>query len=1130
MSEGSGQNDDSRNSGRMPGRGRARALWLIAGLMAALLLLGGALVWRMSGAGLPLPGWAQARIEAALSEAWPEGPARLGGARLSLGPGRVPVVTLTEIRLATGGGADGSGAEAAERAFLPRLSVSLDRAAALRGELRPTGLDVAGARLALVRREDGTIDAVFGAATGAEAGLLGASGAIPDLVALLERMLERGPLGDLTEIDISGLAITLDDRRAGRSWRLEDGALALSEREDAFRGTLSARLVSADRPPALARLSFVAPADAGRLRLEARLAGIASQDLAAEVGALGWLALIDAPLMAALDAELGPGGEVAAFSGAIDVGAGTLPWGGADPAPRFERARLELSYAPEAGRLSFREITLATDALRLSARGHADLWGMGVDRSARTADGLILQLRLGEGLVDPPGLLPAPLRIEGGALEARLHLDGPRLEIGQVVIVAPDTTARARGEIAAEAGGLRAALDFGLDRLDRDGLMARWPEALLPGTRDWMARNIDTMRLSALSGALRLQPDEAARFALRFDFDGLSGRYVAALPPLEEGRGHGNLTERRLDLTLIEGQATPPRGGPIALGGSTFSVPDITVAGAPAEVRLATESSLEAVLSLLDIPPFGYPSAAGIDVGLAEGRAETRVALDLPLIEGLLVSDVVFAGEGVVRDVVSESLVPGHRLSAPELRASLDAEGLRLSGQGAVSGVPVSALWEQRFGPGEGGRSRLEGHAELSPRALAAFGIDLPPGSVAGSGRAAIALDLEREAPPRLRLLSDLAGLELTLPGLGWAKPARATGQLEVEATLGPRPDVQRLSLSAPGLLAEGQVRLVAGGGLEEARFERVRLGGWADVALSLRPGPGGVPALSVTGGRLDLTGQGAPGAGGGGGTPAAGGAGGAGGPVLLRLERVTLTEGIALTAVEGEIDTRRGLRGSLLARVNGAAPVRVTLSPTAQGTGARMQSSDGGAVLEAAGLFRGFRGGTLDVALLPSQRAGQLVGGLSLRDTRLVGAPAMAELLSAASIVGLIDQLGGEGISFTEVEAQFRIGEGAVELARGSAIGPSLGFSMEGLYRTGPRTLDMQGVVTPLYMVNSALEQSGLFGGLFGARRGEGIFGVSYRMTGPVDAPRVAVNPLSLLTPGLFREIFRRPPPGIGQ
>ncbi|MDN5788190.1 hypothetical protein, partial [Pseudorhodobacter sp.] len=44
--------------------------------------------------------------------------------------------------------------------------------------------------------------------------------------------------------------------------------------------------------------------------------------------------------------------------------------------------------------------------------------------------------------------------------------------------------------------------------------------------------------------------------------------------------------------------------------------------------------------------------------------------------------------------------------------------------------------------------------------------------------------------------------------------------------------------------------------------------------------------------------------------------------------------------------------------------------------------------------------------------------------------------------------------------------------------------------------------------------------------RKGEGLFGFNYHITGTAKVPDVSINPLSILTPGMFREIFRAAPP----
>jgi len=64
--------------------------------------------------------------------------------------------------------------------------------------------------------------------------------------------------------------------------------------------------------------------------------------------------------------------------------------------------------------------------------------------------------------------------------------------------------------------------------------------------------------------------------------------------------------------------------------------------------------------------------------------------------------------------------------------------------------------------------------------------------------------------------------------------------------------------------------------------------------------------------------------------------------------------------------------------------------------------------------------------------------------------------------------------------------------------------------------------VISPLYLINGI--------GSILTRRGEGLIGFNFNVRGATDAPQVSVNPLSALTPGMFREIFRRAPPEVGQ
>ncbi|MCA3440156.1 MAG: hypothetical protein INF50_07430, partial [Rhodobacter sp.] len=80
-------------------------------------------------------------------------------------------------------------------------------------------------------------------------------------------------------------------------------------------------------------------------------------------------------------------------------------------------------------------------------------------------------------------------------------------------------------------------------------------------------------------------------------------------------------------------------------------------------------------------------------------------------------------------------------------------------------------------------------------------------------------------------------------------------------------------------------------------------------------------------------------------------------------------------------------------------------------------------------------------------------------------------------------------------------------------------GVSLSGSFNSTTGGLNMQGVISPIYLLNGI--------GRVLTRPGEGLFGFSYQLTGTADDPAVSVNPLSILTPGMFRDLFRAAPPG---
>lgn len=1090
------------------GLGRSRRvrrgrLSLTVILTLVVLALGfGYLTMAYTGKTLRLPTWTVAEIEARLNAGLegarlPRGTAvSLGGVELAVDSGFVPRFRIDDIRLIAGTGRS--------LLALPEALVAFDPKALLTGKVRPAEVRLSGARLAVRRDASGRIDLEFdGRGAGPQS--------FSQVLTGVEALFASPALQSLTTIEAEGLTLVFTDDRAGRSWQVGDGRLVIENGETAISAELGLTLLDGAQP-AQAVLTLVSDKGAETARLTAKVNTIAAKDLAAMAPPLAFLAFVDAPISGTLDARLDDTGSFAGFSGTLGLGSGSLaPGKGARPIG-FDRAAMSLAYDPATARIRLADLSVDSTSLRLKARGHGDLLGPDGSplRPGALPDSILGQIAFQQVMVDPEGLFEEPIRFGEGALDLRLRLTPFRVDIGQLALIEGDERLLLSGEVGAEEAGWGGALDLSLNQIDAERLLKVWPVAAVPKTRLWFSENVGQGQLSDVQAALRLKPGGQPLFNLSYEFADTEVRFVRTLPPILNGRGHATLDNKTYTAALDEGHVIAPEGGRIEADGTVFQILDITQRPATAKVDLVTSASLTATLSLLDQEPFSFFSKAGQPYNLGDGRADLTATILMPMKPKIPFEEVSFTVAGTIRNFTSPALVPGRILTAPEVAVAVDTDGLQLSGKGMLDKMPIDLTYLQGFGPEQKGRARVNGTVMLSDAVLRDFGVELPAGSVKGEGPAAVDVALVKDQPPQLTLTSTLTGLALRLEALGWSKAAKTRASLDLEARLSSRqPEVERLVLKAPGLEARGKITTRENGGLDEATFERVIAGDWLDAPVTLTGRGKGAMDVAVTGGTLDMRKM-----------PDSDGGPGGGGPITVRLDALRISDGIRLTDFRGEFGSKGGFNGRFASGVNGSAEIAGVVAPSKAGSAVRITSENAGAVMAAAGIFDKGRGGNLDMTLFPRGPEGEYNGSATFTRLRVQGAPALAELLSAVSVVGLLEQMNGEGLAFNNGEVKFILTPKAVEITNGSAVGASLGISFAGLYLNGSGAIDLQGVISPIYLLNGV--------GQVLTRKGEGLFGFNYRVTGTTDDPNVAVNPLSVLTPGMFRELFRQRPPNL--
>ncbi|WP_339107595.1 hypothetical protein [Thioclava sp. GXIMD4216] len=1034
-----------------------------------------------------------------------------GGADLVIASGLRPQVRLNSVQLLAPSGRP--------IAVLPQVQAAVLPMPLLQRRIALSSIELKGAAVAMRRLSDGSLDINFGG-QGEMQHL--AIDSLSDVTDAVEAAFATPVLQDLSEIRADTIDIRLDDERLGRVWRVSKGQFRLTQEADRISASLSLNVGEQNDMPAQLALGVTTYKNSPRAQFGAAVTGVPARDLAVQSPALAGLSVLDAPISGSLQTAIDDQGVVSGMVAKLNIGAGALsPVEGSRPIP-FESAALELSYNQKQQRIEMSRLEVHSTAAAFKATGSVMLrdFANGLPRQ------LVTQVALNDLQLDPEGVLEQPAHFSDGMVDLRIGLDPFRVDIGQAQLMEDQTRLSAKGSLAASSKGWQVSLDSGISRISSKGLLALWPPKLVEHTRKWADENIADGTLYNVRAAIRIAPNHDPRIDLGYEFSGADVRAVKTLPNIEDGRGFATLDGTTYAMMVEEGQVTAPDGGAIEVADSTLKVPNIKLKPAPMQVDLVTRSQIPAALSLLDEPPFSFMSKAGKGTDIAKGWAVARTHLEFPLQPHLKPTDFKYDVSATLTDVYSDQIVPGKVLRSRQMRLLADPEkGLRIGGRGLFQDQKFDAWWIKKFTPEEAQHSQVQGYLNITPEGLTKLGVALPDNILSGEGWAALDLDMVTGEPVRYVIRSDMKGIGLSIPQISWRKGQASSGKLSIAGELSQPVKVDRISLDVPGLKAEGSVALRADGeGLERASFDRLSIGGWFNGAADLiGKGRNRPPGVAIRGGRLTLSDlpSGTKGAGSGStGGGSTGGGASASTPLSVRLDRLLVTDGIELTDLVGQFNTRAGFNGTFDARLNGGAVVSGAVGPSASGRPAvRVETRDAGGVLASAKLFDNARGGQMVLNLSPMGDR-SYVGQLRASNLKITNAPILASMLSAASIVGLLEQLTGDGIVFNNASADFKLTPQGVSVTEGRATGASMGITLNGNYHIGSGAFDMEGVISPLYIVNGI--------GQILSRRGEGLFGFTYTLRGSKTAPKVSINPLSIFTPGMFRNLFRTDPPAL--
>jgi hypothetical protein len=213
--------------------------------------------------------------------------------------------------------------------------------------------------------------------------------------------------------------------------------------------------------------------------------------------------------------------------------------------------------------------------------------------------------------------------------------------------------------------------------------------------------------------------------------------------------------------------------------------------------------------------------------------------------------------------------------------------------------------------------------------------------------------------------------------------------------------------------------------------------------------------------------------------------------------------------------------------KINGRMPLAVKLEDTNGARIIRAESHDAGAAFRLIGFYPKVEGGDASLEVnLDASEAGMKAGTLWARKFTVLGDSVVSDVLSDPQSQAALGserkkQVRQSRIAFDQLRAPFSVGKGQFLLNDAYVNGPQLGATMRGRVDFKARSVNLGGTYVPLYGLNSALGAIPILGGIFVGREGEGVVGITFAIQGQLDDPNVLVNPISVVAPGIFRQIF---------
>lgn len=1065
--------------------------------------------------------------------------------------GGLPRLLFRNIRLTNGDG------RLIARA--PRARIGLDGLELLAGRVRLRRLELIGPQILIQRTLSGDIRLGFGSPeTGggeAPADMMTDDAATtispPDntvfvgrhdlMVALAKDVFssDHTAVSALTGVVISDASVSLYDAVNRTTWHASKANLVFSRSDHGV--TLVCR-TEIPHGPDRAHLELVANyiSQTGRMSITARVRDFIPAHAAARIFSLSDLAEVKVPLSGEVHIALDGAGGIIKADGVLTTGAGHVDFPDFIARPvRIDGGVLHLFYEPETGKVIVRDSAISIEGSQTVLSG--------VLSPVHTSDGLLGSVAIdfhlrqadphgGDAISDGPTIRRLDFKGRALVLAGRLDVDELKIQAGGGVI-------RLHGGFADGPEAVGVNLEGRIDDLPLDALKLLWPPILAPGAREWISGNILSGRVASATFKLHIPseimegaikggaiPDEMVDF--RFALADVTARYLNGLPLLSDTAAKGRLQGNRFDLMVESGHVTTKSGKQIGLVAGRMSIDDLVTRGAEARFTVQSHGSAQAIVDFTKYEPLASMAQPGFDVRALRG--DTRISLDLklPLLHDVSRDQVTARAAIDIDNVHIPRIADGVGIDGGAVHFDVTSTGATGGGDVTLNGVTARLNWTARFNGKDLKQQDIVVKGTLDDKARAQLGINLDD-FMSGPIMATMTANSVDGKISHAHVSADLSKARLYLTAIGWRRPASGATRATFDLGFGEKGaiDIRNLVLHGKGLEVKGALELNAKGEIVSAALPKVDLDVAHDLSVKADRGKDGVLTLKLNAGLFDARAlidqifackTSAKGRG----VATAAGVDRSGVIALeARFAAMKAHRGVNLKDTHISARIKSGFVEDMTMRAHNRDDSALQLTLTAKAGRKRevkLTSGNGGAILRGLDLYDAVEGGELQVSAnlgAPGQ-ATPASGRLKLRHFAMSGQPTLPRF-SKQGHPKTSDKPSGPR-HFTSLSVPFSVDDRGVHIEHAVLKGGSIGVAAQGTIDIKEQKIAISGTIIPIYALNSLLSAIPVLGTLLTGGEGEGIFAITFTLSGVLTDPKMTLNPASIFALGVLRKLFQ--------